>query len=65
MVQLQPTDRSSRTVAVPCPKCRHARARVPVKSRTVATLLCAKCSHSWLAEIRGLPAAAQDALRRR
>jgi uncharacterized Zn finger protein len=46
-------------VPISCPKCQHVGGTLVVKSTTVITVRCARCSHTWAADMLTLPSEVQ------
>jgi hypothetical protein len=46
-----------------CPKCHHNGSTLIVQSRTVITLKCADCRHTWATDLDALPGELQDKVR--
>jgi transcription elongation factor Elf1 len=46
---------TNRPLPIHCPKCHHNRCTLVVKSRTIMTVQCSNCRHSWATELEALP----------
>jgi hypothetical protein len=42
-------------LALPCQRCQHGEARLFVRSKSILTVTCTKCGHTWAVEIAALP----------
>jgi transcription elongation factor Elf1 len=47
--------KTNRPLPIRCPKCNHKGCTLVVKSRTVMTVQCGNCRHSWATDRETLP----------
>ena len=51
---------TNQPLPIECPKCQHRGGMLVVKSRTVMTVTCAHCRHTWATDMRSLPPDVQE-----
>ena len=51
---------TNQPLPIECPKCRHIGGLLVVKSRTVMTVRCVSCRHTWATDLPSLPPDIQE-----